>query len=219
MPGYEALAIFTTSFVVGLSGAVTPGPLLALDIRESTRGGFWAGPYIATGHSVLELLMVVLLAVGLLRVTEEGPAFSVIALAGGAFLVWMGWGMLRRPAGDLPTMPVKETPVARYHPGRPILGGVVFSATNPFWGLWWITVGATFMAETQSREMGVVGISALYLGHILSDYSWFSLVSLAVASGRRVLDPGVYRGLIVVCGLFLWVMAGLFIASGLGRVL
>ena len=57
------------------------------------------------------------------------------------------------------------------------------------------------------------------MGHILSDYSWFSLVSLAVASGRRVLTPGVYRGLIVVCGMFLWVMAVLFIASGLGRVL
>ena len=57
------------------------------------------------------------------------------------------------------------------------------------------------------------------MGHILSDHSWFSLVSLAVASGRRVLTPGVYRGLIVVCGMFLWVMAVLFIASGLGRVL
>ena len=57
------------------------------------------------------------------------------------------------------------------------------------------------------------------MGHILSDHSWFSLVSLAVASGRRVLTPGVYRGLIVVCGMFLWGMAVLFIASGLGRVL
>ena len=64
------------------------------------------------------------------------------------------------------------------------------------------------MAEAQSRELGVVGISAFYLGHILSDYSWFSLVSLAVASGRRMLTPGVYRGLIVVCGLFLWIMGG-----------
>ena len=134
------------------------GPLLALDIRESARGGFWAGPYIATGHSVLELLVVVLLAVGLLRVTEKGPAFAAVALAGGAFLVWMGWGMIRRPAGDLPVVPSEQVPVRRYHPGRPILGGIVFSATNPFWGLWWITVGATFMAEAQSRELGAAGI-------------------------------------------------------------
>ena len=66
MAGFESLAVFGTSFLVGLSGALAPGPLLALDIRESTARGFWAGPYIATGHSLLELLVVVLLAVGLL---------------------------------------------------------------------------------------------------------------------------------------------------------
>jgi len=216
MPGYEALAIFATSFVVGLSGAVTPGPLLALDIRESARGGFWAGLYIATGHSVLKLLVVVLLAVGLLRVTEKGPAFTAVALAGGAFLVWMGWGMIRRPAGDLPVVPSEQAPVRRYHPGRPILGGIVFSATNPFWGCG----GSPWEPPSWPRpSRGSWVRPGFYVGHILSDYSWFSLVSLAVASGRRVLTPGVYRGLIVVCGMFLWVMAVLFIASGLGRVL
>ena len=95
MPGYEALAIFGTSFLVGLAGALMPGPLLALDIREATERGFWAGPYIATGHSVLELLVVLLLAGGLLQVVEDGPAFAVIALLGGLFLLWMGWGMVR----------------------------------------------------------------------------------------------------------------------------
>ena len=160
MPGYEALAIFGTSFVVGLSGALTPGPLLALDIRESTRGGFWAGPYVATGHSLLELLVVILLAVGLLRIAEEGPAFTIIALLGGLFLLWMGWGMVRRPAEGQPSGSGHRTKSGHYHPGRPILGGAVVSLTNPFWGLWWITVGATYMAESQALGLGALGIAA-----------------------------------------------------------
>lgn len=73
MAAYEALAVFGTSFLVGLSGALAPGPLLALDIRESTQRGFWAGPYIATGHSLLELLVVILLAIGVLHFIEKGP--------------------------------------------------------------------------------------------------------------------------------------------------
>ena len=103
MPAFEALAVFGTSFLVGLSGALIPGPLLALDISESTRRGFWAGPYLATGHSLLELLVVILLTVGVLQVVEEDPVFTVIALLGGLILLRMGWGMVWRPPRLLPS--------------------------------------------------------------------------------------------------------------------
>jgi len=46
--------IFATSWIVGLSGAVSPGPLLAYDIKETLRIGPWAGPAISLGHSILE---------------------------------------------------------------------------------------------------------------------------------------------------------------------
>ena len=218
MPGYEALGIFGTSFAVGLTGALAPGPLLALDVREATRGGFWAGPYIATGHSLLELLVVILLAVGLLQFIKEGPAFTVIALSGGLFLMWMGWGMVRRPALGLPESSKGQDRSGRYHPSRSILGGAVFSITNPYWSLWWVTVGAAFLAETQSLGLGILGITTFYLGHVLPDYSWFTLVSLAVASGRRVVSETFYKGVVLICGLFLWGMAFVFVLMGLKRI-
>ena len=218
MPGYEALAIFGTSFLVGLSGALIPGPLLALDIRESAHGGFWAGPYIATGHSILELLVVILLAVGFLQVTEQGPTFTIIALLGGVFLVWMGWNMVRSRAQGLPSIPGDPRRSGHYHPVRPMLGGALFSATNPFWSLWWVTVGASFMAETKSLGLGTAGIAAFYLGHILSDYSWFSLVSFAVASGRRIMNEAFYKGMALVSGLFLWGLGCFFMVKGLERL-
>lgn len=67
MACFASLAVFGTSFLVGLSGALAPEPLLALDIRGSTERGFWAEPYIATGHSLLEFIVVILVALGLLR--------------------------------------------------------------------------------------------------------------------------------------------------------
>ena len=112
----------------------------------------------------------------------------------------------------MPTGPATITPAARY------LGGAVFSVTNPFWSLWWVTVGATFMAESHSLGLGALGIAAFYLGHILSDYSWFSLVSLAVASGRRVMSRSVYKGVVLVCGLFLWPWRATFCPRGIARV-
>ena len=59
-----------------------------------------------------------------------------------------------------------------------------------------------------------MGVSAFYLGHILSDYSWYSLVSLAVATGRRLMTPRVYAGIMLACAAFLAGMGGYFIFTG-----
>ena len=132
--------------------------------------------------------------------------------------MWMGWGMVRRPAHGLPDSSGHLHRSGRCAPSRPILGGVVFSITNPYWSLWWITVGAAFLGETQSLGLGILGITAFYLGHVLSDYSWFTLVSLAVASGRRVMGETFYKGVVLIRGLFLWGMAFVFILRGLNRI-
>ena len=59
------LIIFANSFLVGFSGAVSPGPLLAFNIKETVRIGFIAGPLVVAGHSLLELVTVGALAFGL----------------------------------------------------------------------------------------------------------------------------------------------------------
>lgn len=220
MPLDEASLIFGTSFLVGLSGAVSPGPLLALDIRESVQRGFWAGPSISLGHAMLELVVVVLLALGISRFLQVETAATVIALLGGSVLLWMGWGMLRQPGRGAPSTTLRSHhSTGHLRPGGPILGGVLVSLSNPFWTIWWFTVGASFLSRSIEMGLGALGIGAFYLGHILSDFSWFSAVSLAVASGRRLMTDAVYKAIVVVCGLFLWALAGYFVASGVSNLL
>ncbi len=89
------LAIFATSFVVSLSGALMPGPLFTLTVRESLRRGFWAGPIVTLGHGLIELVLVVGIALGLKQFLDEGPVTAAVALVGGVFLLWMGYHMLR----------------------------------------------------------------------------------------------------------------------------
>ncbi len=213
MPVVPALVIFGTSFLVGLSGAISPGPLLAFNIRETVRHGFLAGPYVATGHAILELLVVVALALGLSQLLDLEPVVATIGMLGGLFLLWMGWGMLRNPGQGAPGLAEHHHGVAHGSIREPIVGGIIVSLSNPFWTIWWITVGAAFM--TQSLELGLLGIAAFYLGHILSDFSWYSLVSAALTSGRRLVTDRVYRGIMLGCGAFLLGMGGYFIATGI----
>jgi len=213
------LFIFTTSFATGFSGAVSPGPLLAYTIRETTRRGFWAGPLISTGHAILEVAIVTLVAVGVLRFMERDYAFITVALLGSGFLLFMGWGMLRNPGQSLPVQAGGSTDFAPLQPPRLLIGGITMSLANPFWTFWWVTVGLTFMNKALSLGLGIWGISAFYVGHVLSDYVWYGVVSLALVSGRRVLTDSFYKWLIIICGLFLWGMAGYFIYEAVQRLL
>ena len=210
--------VFGTSFLVGLSGVATPGPVLAYNIRETARRGFWAAPLIATGHSLLELLLVALLVVGVLRFLEGDTAFVIISLLGAAFLVWMGWGMIRHPGRDLPVQGGGTAGFMPLRPGVLMLGGVLISISNPFWSLWWATVGLNYLKWSQELGLGLLGIGAFYVGHILADYAWYGAISLGLVSGRRILTDTFYRGLLLVCGLFLWAMAGFFLTKGIDRL-
>ena len=87
------------------------------------------------------------------------------------------------------------------------------SVFNPGWLAWWASVGSAFIS--QSLEQGAAGVASFYVGHILSDILWLTLLAFVLASGRRMMSGGVYRGILVVCGLFLLGLGAYFLASGL----
>ena len=220
------LAIFGTSFVVSLSGALMPGPLFTLTVRETLRRGFWAGPVVTTGHALIELVLVVGLALGMKRfLEEEGTATGAIALAGGVVLLWMGVQMLRnapRQALDLG----RDTVGATGNPGRtsgkavvtamaPALvpAGALVSLSNPYWVLWWASIGAAYMSE--SLEEGAAGVASFFTAHILSDFAWLTLVAFVLATGRRLMSRGLYRGILVACGVFLLALGVRFVYTGI----
>ncbi len=216
MPTATIPIVFATSFVVGFSGAIAPGPLLVYSIRESIRRGFMAGPLIVAGHALLELVVVVGLVVGVARFLDNGLASFAIALVGGLFLLWMGWGMVTNPSKHVLSEAShgSERVIDASQPARPILGGALVSISNPFWTLWWATIGLTYVLWAASA--GVAGLASFYVGHILSDLAWYSLVAFGVASGRRIMTQGMYKGLIAACGLFLLGLGVFFVSSSAG---
>jgi len=211
-----AVGIAVTSFLVGLSGAMMPGPVLTVTIGEtatrlrhagarSAAGpgrralvrGALAGPLVVLGHGILEIALVVAVVLGLGKLLALAPVIGSIGLLGGAVLVWMAWGMFRGIHG-LSLQGGAGPSEGRQHP---VLAGILTSLSNPYWTLWWATIGLGYIAL--SMRLGVLGLTAFYVGHILSDLVWYSGVSLSLALGHRLLSDTVYRGLVAVCASFL----------------
>ncbi len=188
-----------------------PGPLLAYTISASAKYGFWAGPLVIVGHAILELSLVTLLVLGLDRFIESDWVTSIIGLLGGIVLVVMGFLMARQGWQKVP-LPL-ETSVSVEENRRVIFAGIVVSMSNPYWFIWWATIGVTYLLW--SLELGTGGIVSFFTGHILSDLVWYALVSFIIATGRRVINDAVYSWLLFGCGLALVGLGGYFLVSGI----
>jgi threonine/homoserine/homoserine lactone efflux protein len=232
-------ALFITAFLIGLSGAMMPGPLLTVTIAESIKRGFIAGPLIMLGHAVLEFSLIIALVAGLSAFLSSAIVSNSIALLGGAFLLYLGYSMSQdalkghisldgidqsratdglddRQQPALATLP--QPPVTTGKTGmHPVLAGAVISLANPYWSIWWATIGLTYLSL--SLESGNLGLLSFFSGHIMADLSWYTLVAALVAGGRKFISPRLYKYLIIGCGIFLLALGAYFIYSGVSAYL
>ncbi len=204
-------SLFATSFIVALSGAVMPGPLMTVTISESSHRGVTTGPLLIAGHALLELALVAALLTGLAPLLTMEPVFIVISLAGSAVLLWMAIGMLRALPGMVLT--VHSDGTAR---SNLVLSGIVLSLVNPYWSIWWATIGLGYILH--SLKAGPMGIAAFFSGHIMGDLFWYAALSTAVWKGRRLLSDRGYRFLIAACAVCLILFSLLFAGSGLQKL-
>lgn len=187
-----------------------PGPMLAVAIGETPRRGPWTGPLLILGHMAVEVLLVVALVLGLNVFLKSDSVVGAIGVIGGAMLFWMGQGMLRSVKSI--TLAVEATDKRGLHP---VLAGAITSCSNPYFILWWATIGLTYIAT--GVRFGALGVIVFYLGHILADLVWFTIVTFGLYRGKDVIGDGVYRALIAVCGCVLLFFGGYFFWTGLNK--
>lgn len=205
-------AIFITSLMVGLSGTLMPGPLLTVTINQSAQKGFWQGPLLILGHAIAELALVLALTAGLSRLLKRKAVAGFIGLLGGVFLLWMGLDIARNAWWGTVFLNLASAERSETQVG-PVLAGALVSISNPYWLLWWATIGMSYVAL--ALRQGPLGLGSFYVGHILADLSWYSLIAFVIAVGRSFLSQPVYRGILLISGFFLIALSIYFIYSGL----
>lgn len=207
------LAIAGSSFLLGLSGACMPGPLLTVTVAETTRRGPWAGPLLVAGHAVLEILVVLLVILGFGELLTNSYVFVTIAFVGALLLCWMSYGMLRSLPRLSLVLDESEAGQGRMHP---CLSGALVSVANPYFTLWWATIGLTYLLI--AGQVGWSGVVVFYVFHILADLAWYAFISVSVYFGRNLFSDRSYRALVAACAVFLVGFAFYFVYAGVNRI-
>ncbi len=204
------LAIGIGSFLVAFSGAASPGPVLTITLAESAKRGLKVGPLIVLGHAVLEVPVVIAVVMGLGGLLKGPITERVLGLGGGMVLFWLAWRTHRESTQPLETE--QELDITDGWVDLPVKG-VLTSLSNPYWFLWWATIGLAYL--TIALERGWVGVAFFYVGHILADLAWYSFVSVLIASGRRFLGTKGYVWLLKGCALVLLLFGCYFMYMGM----
>lgn len=213
--------IFSFSFLVALTGAMAPGPLLTYTIIKSVQSGkrgYLMGLWIIIGHAILEMVIIIFLLFGFSFVLQNVVVVRTIGIAGGALLIYFGLSIIRNVhKGNIPTYflnsankPEQElqkeahsTPKMNKGLDNPIIGGIVVSMSNPYWWVWWATIGFAFMVQFDVSFSNWPKLLAFFIGHEAGDLIWYLFVSILSFFGLRYLNKKMYYGILVCCGIFM----------------
>jgi len=211
--------IFIKSFIIGLTGAMMPGPMLAVTIEHSHKKGLMAGPLIVLGHSILELLLLILLVFGLGSIINSNTSIIIISLIGAIVLFWMGWDMIKNASkikfASVDEKDDKEKKSA-VSINSPVFAGILTSLSNPYWTLWWATIGLNLILDSMRNIR--LGIVYFYFGHIMSDLVWFSIVSISIVMSKKIISDKHFQIIITICGVILIGFGLIFGYNGVSKI-
>ena len=195
-PGITTFLVQTV--LISMSGVLAPGPVTAATLAAGARRP-GAGAWMAAGHGLIEFPLMGLILVGAgawLRL----PRFQKgVGLAGGTVLLVMAGlmlhGLWRSARGRRSDQAASAADPRR--PLHPLWTGVVLTAGNPYFLLWWATVGLAL--ATQAAGLGVLGFVLFAVVHWCCDLLWLSVLSLASFKGVTLMGPRAQQVVTGIC--------------------
>lgn len=206
----DALDFGIEVVAISASGVLSPGPLFFTNMLYGTKHGIRAGLKMAYGHTSVELPLVVLLAAGLFSAsTAINQYASLIGILGGASI--LGFAAMQ-VIGAIKKKQDKPVDGKR----GPFIAGVALTALNPFFLVWWFTVGLKLISD--STAFGLGGITLLFGFHIWMDYAWLAATAYIASKGSSVIKSKYYPLLLLGLAAVLVYYGVYFIMKSVGAL-
>ena len=171
--------------IISASGVMSPGPLFAANITYGLRQGTKAGIKIAIGHSLVELPLVILLGIGVLSL-EIFPEFkTIISILGAITLFVFAFIQIKS------TLKKNEKSETKLKQG-PIITGVLLSALNPFFIIWWLTIGLKLISDAMAI-WAFVGILIVFVLHVWMDFVWLGTTAFLISKSKKIISNTNYK--------------------------
>ena len=201
----ELTQLFFSAMIVGFSGALVPGPMFTLVVTRVAQKGFWASFFIVIGHAIAELMILVIFLFGLINYLKNEIVIKIIGILGGIGLLYLAYDMISSSIKNKIRIDFDLNPKEKTNNVRSnvfiLAQGFLISIVNPYWYIWWVTIGAAFLIK--STLFGYTGSFIFYTGHISSDFMWYLFIGFILGRGKKIINQKVYRILFFICGLFL----------------
>lgn len=186
---------------VSASGALSPGPLTIATIALGARGGWRSGILVSLGHTFFELPYLVVLVfafnvlTGFLR-----ASVSVLAVVGALVILYFAYLLLRDAYRGV-NLNTSNTLIST----NPLIVGFMFTALNPYFLIWWLSIGMTLIAQIQN--IGLTSLVIIYPAHVWLDFAWLSIVAELSKRGSKALSLRGQRIMLTTLGVILIIFA------------
>lgn len=204
----EAWAALASVFIVG---AMSPGPSLAVVLRNTMAGGRRQGVATGIGHGIGFGVYAFLAALGIATALSLHQSTEIVLKWGGTLiLVWLGVTFIRHAAKG----PVENKAEDEHGPSEVtgFLQGFLIALFNPKILAWMLALYAPFIESDVSMQtlvgMGLLGMTI--------DGTWYVTVATVLTRGDSVeklrSNAHVIDG---IMGLLMFVFAGLLVTGTL----
>lgn len=186
----DFLFILLTGFVIGISGAMIPGPLTLFTISGTLKTNKFAGFKSISGHIIIELAIILVIFFGFNNLLMHKSFLQLVSVIGGMALITMGFILFV----NSPKMKIAGIESKPDFDRGLVAGGAIFSLLSPGFFIWWATIGFSTLIKA-SLLMGIVGVVILTLGHWLADITWYGFLSYMVDKGKNYLSDKAYQNI------------------------
>ncbi len=198
------LSFVLSGVIFGLSGGFTPGPLMTLMISETLKHGTKEGLKIAIVPVISDFPIVAGSLMILSRLTDMDVFLGILALAGAAYLIYLGLESLRFRG---------KISVGEQVRPQSFKKGIITNFLNPNPYIFWITVGAPTVLRAYEINLisAVLFIFSMYLCLVGSKI----FTAIITGKSRNFLQSRGYVFTIRVLGAILMLFALIFVDQGL----
>jgi threonine/homoserine/homoserine lactone efflux protein len=193
----DSLGFILTVILLTASGALAPGPLFFQTLSQGAKTGARSGLIFSMGHTLVEFSLIMVLAFGLLAIENQIYVRTIIGVLGGIVLLFFGVYQL---SSLLKKKKTQEKPAASSH--QLFFIGILFTALNPYFIIWWLTVGSNLILLALEFA-ALLGVLFMFVCHVWMDYVWLIAVSYFAKKGVNALGTRWYQILLGVFGIIL----------------